>query len=478
MKILLVNPPSGALTMGLKHLSKVEPLGLEILGAAVPDHEVELLDMELDTDLTWALERFQPDIVGASSQIVQTYTARHVFKTAKALNPNILTLVGGHHASLYPQDFDASYIDAVVLGEGVPAFQEIVERRRQRRELFDIAGLALPRNRTLHFTPPRPLPRSLDHQPLPNRSLSAAYRSRYFYLFESPVASIQTSMGCTFPCNFCSCQKFTKRHFISRSPELIVEDLARIQEKFVLFCDDHSFIDVRRMERLHDLIVERGIRKHYFVYSRADCVVQNPGLFEKWARLGVEIVMTGLEAVDDTEMDSLNKRSSVETNERALEILRKCGIGVSAGFVVLPDFTEKDFERIDRYVNARPGIVLTELTPLTPLPGTELYVGHKENVLTNYRELYDLAHFVVPTMLPQKELYRLLRKYYWRVVWRAIKRLRLYHPRYALKRHIPRLIVGALRVAAMMRRAHDSIGALIPEHEELEHGAKEREGEF
>lgn len=478
MKILLVNPPSGELTMGLKHLSKVEPLGLEILGAAVPDHEVALLDMELDTDLAGALERFQPDIVGASSQIVQTYTARHALKTAKAYNPNILTVVGGHHASLVPQDFNASYIDAIVLGEGVPAFQELVERRRQRRDIFDINGLALPRDGQLHFTSPRPLPRSLDHQPLPNRALTAAYRSRYFYLFESPVASIQTSMGCTFPCNFCSCQRFTNRHFIPRSPELIVEDLARIQEKFVLFCDDHSFIDVRRMERLHDLILERGIRKHYFVYSRADCVVQNPGLFEKWARLGVEIVMTGLEAVDNTEMDSLNKRSSVETNERALEILRKCGVGVSAGFVVLPDFTEKDFERIDRYVNARPSIVLAELTPLTPLPGTELYTEYRANLLTHHRELYDLAHFVVPTVLPQQEMYRLLRKYYWRVVWRAIKRLHLYQPRYAFKRHISRLILGALRVAAMMRRAHDRIHTPIPEEEEAEHDVMEGEGEF
>ena len=462
MKILLVNPPSGELTMGLKHLSKVEPLGLEIIGASVPDHEVRLLDMELNTDLAGALEHFQPDIVGASSQIVQTYTARQVMKTAKEFNPNILTVIGGHHASLFPQDFDTPYIDAIVLGEGVPAFQEIVERRRQRRDFTDVAGLALPANGALHFTPPRPLPRSLDHQPLPNRSLTAAYRSRYFYLFESPVASIQTSMGCTFPCNFCSCQKFTKRHFIPRSPELIVEDLSHIQEKFVLFCDDHSFIDARRMERLHDLIVERGIRKHYFVYSRADCVVQNPALFEKWARIGVEIVMTGLEAVEDTDMNSLNKRSSIEINERALEILHRCGVGVSAGFVVLPDFTEQDFERIDRYVNARPIIVLTELTPLTPLPGTDLYHEQKEHVLTEHREIYDLAHFILPTTLPQQELYRLLRKYYWRVVWRAIKRLRLYHPRYALKPHIPRLILGALRVAMMMRQAHQVSHSPIP----------------
>ena len=48
MRILLVSPPSGDLTIGLKHLAKVEPLGLEVIGAAVPDHQVELLDMDAE----------------------------------------------------------------------------------------------------------------------------------------------------------------------------------------------------------------------------------------------------------------------------------------------------------------------------------------------------------------------------------------------------------------------------------------------
>ena len=463
MKILLINPPSGELTIGLRHIAKTEPLGLEVLGAAVSDHQVEVLDMELDTDLDGTLRRFQPDIVGASAQVVQTYSARRALKAAKAFSPRILTLLGGHHATLCPEEFNTPYIDAIVLGEGVPAFQEIVERRRQRRDFDDVAGLALPQPGGLRFTPARPLPATLDHQPLPNRSLTARYRSRYYYLFESPVASIQTAMGCVFPCNFCSCQKFSRRHFVARSPERVVEDLSRIEEEFVIFCDDHSFVDPRRMDRLYDLIVERGIRKRYFAYARADCVVQHPQVFEKWSRIGLQMVMTGLEAIDDTQIDALNKRSSTAINEEAIRILEKCGIGLSAGFVVMPDYTEADFERIEAYVRKRPIIQLTELTPLTPLPGTDLHAQQQHNVLTHHREVYDLAHFVVPTQLPPRELYRLLRKYYLRVVWRAIVRLRLYRLRYALKGHLPRLIIGTLRNAVMIGRAQTAVEAAIPQ---------------
>ncbi len=461
MKILLVNPPAGDLTIGLRHIAQVEPLALEILGGAVPDHQVEVFDMQIESNIVDALQHFKPDIVGASAQVVQTYTAKRILKTAKAYNPHILTLLGGHHATLCPDEFNVPYIDAIVLGEGVPAFQEIVDRRQQERAIDDVLGLAIPQQEGLHFTASRPFPSSLNHQPLPNRSLTAHYRRHYFYLFESPVASIQTSMGCTFPCKFCSCQTFTRRRFIAHSPEFIVEDLRRIREEFVLFCDDHSFIDVKRMERLYDLIVEAGIRKRYFAYSRTDCIAQNPDLFEKWSRIGLEVVMTGLEAVDDSSIDAINKHTSVETNERAVEILSRCGIGISAGFLVMPHFTESDFKRIDAYVQARPGIVLTELTPLTPLPGTELHAEQKDSTLTENRELYDLAHFVVPTSLPLREMYRLIRKYYFRVVWRAIIRLRLYRPRYAFKWHTPRLIIGTLKIAAMMRHAHKAMTAPV-----------------
>jgi len=233
------------------------------------------------------------------------------------------------------------------------------------------------------------------------------------------------------------------------------------KEEFVIFCDDHSFVDPGRMERLHDLIVQQGIRKRYFAYAHADCIARHPRLFEKWARIGLQMVMTGLEAVDDARIGAFDKRSSADVNEQAIRVLERCGIGLSAGFVVTPDFAQADFERIETYVRERPVIQLAELTPLTPLPGTDLHAQQRE-VLTEHRELYDLAHFVVPTRLPARELYRLLRACYLRVMWRAFLRLRLYRPRYALKPHMPRLLAGALRNAALLGRAHLAAQAAIP----------------
>ncbi|MDE3130961.1 MAG: cobalamin-dependent protein, partial [Acidobacteriota bacterium] len=181
MRILFINPPAGSLTIGLRRLAKMEPLALEILAAALPGHDVRILDMDLHRDLARTLRQFRPDVVGASAQIVQTYSARAALRLAKQVDPSVLTLVGGHHASLCPDDFRAEYIDAAVIGEGVAPLREIVESLERgaiaagasrAAALEHVPGLALPRDGALHFTPTRPVPRTLAHHPLPDRSLT------------------------------------------------------------------------------------------------------------------------------------------------------------------------------------------------------------------------------------------------------------------------------------------------------------------
>ena len=77
MRILLVNPPCGPRTIGLKNIAKIEPLGLELVGAGVSrEHEVVLVDMEVAPgDLAATLREFTPDVVGVTSEIVHVETA-------------------------------------------------------------------------------------------------------------------------------------------------------------------------------------------------------------------------------------------------------------------------------------------------------------------------------------------------------------------------------------------------------------------
>ena len=49
MKVLLINPPCGPRTIGLRNIARIEPLGLELLGAGLPSSfDVRIVDMEVE----------------------------------------------------------------------------------------------------------------------------------------------------------------------------------------------------------------------------------------------------------------------------------------------------------------------------------------------------------------------------------------------------------------------------------------------
>ncbi len=461
MRILLINPPCDPRTIGLRHMAKIEPLGLELLGGAVKGlHEVRLVDMEVvPRDLDRALAEFTPDIVGVTSEIVHRTTALEALRLVRARHPQCLTIVGGHHPTMAPEDFSDPVVDLIVLGEGVETFRETcAERARGGADYAKIAGLAIPqRDGSLRHTPARLLPTHLDDYPLPDRALTARYRKRYYYLFERNVAAVRTSFGCTYHCTFCSVRVYSKGGFVARAPELVFDEIRALEEDFVMFCDDHTFIDPGRMRRLAHMLLDAGVKKRYFAYARADSIVEHRDVYALWAKAGLSIVMTGLEAMDDHALRRSGKKTSLDTNEQAVKIAQELGFGLSAGFLVEPDFGREDFERIDRYVRARPSIILTEYTALTPFPGTPLHRKERHRLLTHDPALFDLQHFVLPTRLPSRELYDLLLEYYGRSTSRGVRRLLRTRPGVFFSSHAPRFWMGMVANVRAFKAAHRHI---------------------
>ncbi len=458
MRILLINPPCDPRTIGLRNMAKIEPLGLETIGAGVVgEHEVRLVDMEVaPEDLEEMLRDFAPDLVGVTSEIVHVRTAIAALRKVRARYPRCLTVVGGHHPTMHPEDFAVPEVDLIVLGEGVHAFREICAvRAAGGSDYRHIAGLAIPGPRgTVERTQPRMLPRNLDDYPLPDRSLTARYRKRYFYIFEDSVAAVRTSFGCTAHCTFCSVRVYSTGHFISRSAEQVFEEIRALEEDFVMFCDDHSFNDPERMRKLAQMLIDAGVKKRYFAYSRADSIVEHRDIFALWAKAGLAIVMTGLEAMDEQALRRSGKKTTNAINEAAVRIAEELGFFLSAGFLVESDFGPEDFERIDRYARARPSILITEYTPLTPFPGTPLYKTQRKNLVTHEPAFFDLQHFVLPTRLPSKELYALLKKYYARSTARVMWQLIRSRPKVFLSRHAVRILLGLRRNAQLFDRAY------------------------
>ncbi len=466
MKILLINPPCGPRTIGLRNIARIEPLGLELVGAGVSgDHDVRLVDMEVcPQDLADMLEVFRPDVVGVTSEIVHVETALQALRDVRRASPGCLTVVGGHHPTLCPQDFDDPVVDLIVLGEGISTFAEICRTKDEGgMDFTGIPGIMMRTANGLKLTSAQKMPADLNDQPQPDRSLTERYREQYFYILEDSIAAVRTSAGCSFPCIFCSCRVYSEGKFIPRAPELVFEEIRSLDEDFIMFCDDHSFHDPERMRILGEMLLEAGVKKRYFAYGRADSIVENPDVYELWARVGLSLVMVGLEAVDEAALKKTGKRTTTGVNDQAVEILGRLGVALSAGFLVEPHFGPDDFKVIDDYIASRPAIVLAEFTPLTPFPGTVLYRKTKDTLLTEDRQVFDLQHFLMATRLPPQELYRMMLRSYRQVILRMIFKLRLWRPSILLSARGRRVIAGLVRNHLAFLRAHEDVPSPAPE---------------
>lgn len=405
MKVLLVQPPFNPNIIGAGIVYCSEPLGLESIAGNIPHREVKILDMRIEPDFDKELVSFQPDIVAITSLTTDVYIARNLLRKVKDYNPEILTVVGGHHATIMPKDFNEDFIDVIVIGEGEITFRELVDTYEVKGNFKDVSGIALPDGEELMFTPRRKLTSDLDKIPFPDRGLTKKYRHKYFRGTWKPITSVMTSRGCPFRCNFCAMWKVMNGKYWVRSPQSVVNEISEVEGKYIDFVDDNTLHDVKRAERIYEMIKERGIKKIFKLFARSDTIVKKAHIIAKWKEIGLQLVLIGLESYKDDELTSLNKHNTVRNNEEAIHILHDSDIEVVASFIIHPTYEEEDFNALAEYVD-KMNLIHPIFTVLTPFPGTDLYKETYDKLLTHNYELFDAVHSLLPTKLPRKKFYQ------------------------------------------------------------------------
>lgn len=459
MKILLVRPAVPEHTIGLKNIMICEPLELEYAAACLEGHDVQIFDLLVEKGLEQRLRSFEPDVVGSSCYITGVNEVIKVMRVAKRIHPKVLTVVGGVHASQVAEDFADYSVDVIVRGDGTTVLPKVIEAYQNGSSLYDIAGLAIPiGDRRVELTAdtaymPRP-----DELPLPRRDLVAHLSEKYYYLMHQPVATMKTTWGCWYKCNFCFTWRITDGHPYSRSPESIVEELEQITAEDVYIVDDIFLINRSRLRKLADMIRERNIKKKYLVYARADFIAENEEIIAEWADLGLSAVFIGLEAATNPELDSMDKECDVDHNVRAIEMLRKYGVDTYGSLIPNPDYLPDDWQRLWEFIKTT-GLYYVNISPLTPMPGTVIWDEYKDKT-TVPREahgLWDLSHVLLPTKMPLKAYYRSLMKLYWKTVMNPVRASKLTQrtlPSIWSRKYL-RLFLGAMKIGRQFLNAHN-----------------------
>lgn len=384
---------------------RLEPLGLErVAGAARrAGHEVRVLDLQVFStgELERELRAFAPQAVGYGlNYLANVPEVLELAHAVRSLLPGCFQFAGGHSVSFIAEhvlEQSSGALDAIVRGDGevvTPLLLDAV----QRGAPVELPGV------TTHAGEGSGLPlmlESLDDCP-PARDLMRR-RSRYFIGELDPCASIEFTRGCPWNCSFCSAWTFYGRSYRRGSPQAIAEELASIHEPNVFIVDDVAFIKSDHGEAIAHEVERRSIRKRYYLETRADVLLRNPDVFDRWRRLGLTYMFLGIEALDEAGLELYRKRVSPEANVRALELARRLGITVAINLIVDPQWDEKQFQLVREFALSIPEIV--HLTVITPYPGTELWHSESRRLTTRDYRLFDIQHAVLPTRLPLERFY-------------------------------------------------------------------------
>jgi hopanoid C-3 methylase len=414
-------------TIGLQHLMVVEPLELEILATLIKDkHTVRIVDMILEKkELTFFLNDFQPDVLCITGYITHIPVIIRYCQQAKEFNKDIITITGGVHVEKFPEDIDHESVDFRVVRNATISFPQLIS--------FISEGAHFPAGvlKTNEVLIDENLPDYDFFYPVPDRSLTANYRKKYFYVFHNKVALVKTSFGCPYKCNFCFCRKITGDRYFARPLIDVIDEIAGIKENEIYIVDDDFLVNAKRIREFIYLLNDRGIKKKFLVYGRADFIAGNPDIIRDFKKAGLRTIIVGLESFDDNELNDFNKQTTSSTNKFAMDVLNRNSVDCYAAVIVSPSWDESHFKRAGD-IMIKLGIKFVNLQPLTPLKGTGIIVEDKDLVVDrkDYAK-WDLAHVTIkPEKLSLKDFYTNILKLYLRILNHHL----LYFLRYPIKR--------------------------------------------
>lgn len=343
--VLCVYPYQSELS-ALGVLTGYPPLGLELIAAVIEPfcQDLDIIDFRREKE---GLNRFlKPETDLVCLSINWKLEEAFIAKVIASVPKEIQLWVGGRHATEDPEKWLGSFpnIDILVRGDGEDVVELLVE------------GVPLPEIRGLSFRNGENICHNDNHVNNAIREDLFPNRTKRRYQWTTGLESfgvhktfdtIVTSRGCPFNCQFCSFNKNpwgTKRSWTPRSPESVVAEVEETEADFIAFVDDLFTHDMNRVERICDLLLEKGIRKNYSIAARLD-IARRPDVLAKMRKAGFTLLLLGIESAQDKTLRSMKKGFSTQKAIESMAVIRRYGM-ILHGFFLIGAIGESEKEML------------------------------------------------------------------------------------------------------------------------------------
>ena len=312
------------------------PLGLVLLGGPLLDagHQVRLIDNDVlgwtDQQLVQELAKAPPDCLllghtgSTAAHPVAMQTARHI---RQAL-PQIRIIYGGVYPTYAAQAIMQEHpaVDVIVHGEGEATIVELIAALAQGSSLAAVKGITWRNGCTAQTNPMRAPIIDLD-QYRPGWELVdwPAYELFGF----GRAAGMQFSRGCTLRCTYCGQWSFWRR-WRHRSPENFADELETLVRDYgvriVWLADEHFAADRAAAQAALTAVAARKLDLSLNLNLTAAAVVRDADLLSLYKQAGVDNVIMGVEALNDSTVAKVHKNNPIAVSQEAVRLLRQHGI--------------------------------------------------------------------------------------------------------------------------------------------------------
>ncbi len=318
-------------------------LAISSIAGNLMDHDVYLADLilvrqKLTSVIKNILLTHKPELIGISAMSFQYHTARRIASFIKSLDSGIKIVLGGYHATLMYKEIGEEEVsgpfDFILRGESDLSFGEFVNALEKGTSYREVLGLSFREGGVFVHNQPRSL-EDLTKIALPNRT-NRIWKGYTFGVKQLDI--IETSRGCTMPCNFCSMNHMYGRKFRAYAIERVIEDIANAKKegaKYLAIADDNITLNTKRFEELCDAITKAGHNDiRYIVQTSCTGIASSNTLSEKMARAGFEFVFLGIENVSTRNLKMMKKGNILESIKRAVDLLHRHNMLIIGGMII------------------------------------------------------------------------------------------------------------------------------------------------
>ena len=316
------------------------PLGPAYVGACLREagHDVRILDLQAErltrAALADSLKRDSPDAVLFTATTLVWPDVVDAAGVVKDSLPDTIVGVGGPQLSVYPREsLSHDSIDFGVRGEGERTTPEILDAIEAGRSLARVKGSVFRKNGDVVVNPPREEIADLDSIPFPAVDLLPL--ERYVALsVRHPFASMVTSRGCPYDCNFCYQGYLGK--YRARSPRNVVEEMETYVKGFgvreIVTFDETFAVEKERALGICELIAQKDLRFRWDVRTRVDLLDRE--LLTALKRAGCHRLHLGIESGNPDTLLSMRKGFDIAEVREKVGLAKRCGFEVRGYFML------------------------------------------------------------------------------------------------------------------------------------------------